>query len=934
MMRWISFATLAGCAALALPACGATLEEVVRDGFSYRNLGPFRAGSWIADIAVPDAPVRAHLDTFYVGVRNGGVWKTTNNGTTFNPMFDDQPVLTIGALAVAPSDAETVWAGTGDASCTRSALPGDGVYRSTDGGQSWQHLGLTETHHIARVVSHPSNPDIVYVAAMGHLFSTNDERGVFKTTDGGKTWTKVFCLNERTGVIDLVLDWRHPNTLYAATYECVRFPWHLADGGPASGIYKTTDGGRTWHRLEGGLPRGTLGRIGLALFQKNPKVLYAVIDNRNPRAATDEGDHQGQGGAGRAPGLIGGEVYRSGDGGLTWSKMSSDRVDLSRKTGYAFNQIRVDPERPEHLFITGETLSSSLDGGKTWTALTESRASRPFHQAFGDFRTLWIDPQNPDRMLAGTDGGVFISYDGGRTCDHLANLCLGEVYALAVDMERPYNLYAGLQDHESWKGPSEGWSGSVGEEDWVTVGTGDGMYNLVDPTDSRWVYNTQEFGRLARLDQKTRVRTRIAPTRPANQPRLRFNWVAPIALSPHDPKTLYAGAQVLFRSRDRGDHWEEISPDLTGNDPKRISGPGVDIQFCTITSIAESPTMAGLIWVGTDDGKVQVTTNAGASWRDVTPNVAQAGGPEDAWVTRVCASPAIAGTAYVAKSRLRQDDFRPFLYKTTDFGATWTSIAGNLPERSINVVFEDYTNSNLLFVGNNEGVYVSLNGGQHWMAMKGNMPPAPVFDLTVHPREGDLVAGTFGRGLWVTDITPLRELNDEALAQEAYLFRVRSKAWRREGALGNYHLYGDRHAVTPNEPNGLTFTYYLKQDVTNDVTLTVADSNGRTVRTLHGPKRSGLNRVTWSPRPVGQSDGPDGPVPRALPPGEYRVTLRVGDVTCTRDARVLAGPNVGSAASENSTDADEDEDSEQVKPQSKSHLNGVHFGRDIAVKSL
>lgn len=933
-MRWISFATLAGCAALALPACGATLEEVVRDGFSYRNLGPFRAGSWIADIAVPDAPVRAHLDTFYVGVRNGGVWKTTNNGTTFNPMFDDQPVLTIGALAVAPSDAETVWAGTGDASCTRSALPGDGVYRSTDGGQSWQHLGLTETHHIARVVSHPSNPDIVYVAAMGHLFSTNDERGVFKTTDGGKTWTKVFCLNERTGVIDLVLDWRHPNTLYAATYECVRFPWHLADGGPASGIYKTTDGGRTWHRLEGGLPRGTLGRIGLALFQKNPKVLYAVIDNRNPRAATDEGDHQGQGGAGRAPGLIGGEVYRSGDGGLTWSKMSSDRVDLSRKTGYAFNQIRVDPERPEHLFITGETLSSSLDGGKTWTALTESRASRPFHQAFGDFRTLWIDPQNPDRMLAGTDGGVFISYDGGRTCDHLANLCLGEVYALAVDMERPYNLYAGLQDHESWKGPSEGWSGSVGEEDWVTVGTGDGMYNLVDPTDSRWVYNTQEFGRLARLDQKTRVRTRIAPTRPANQPRLRFNWVAPIALSPHDPKTLYAGAQVLFRSRDRGDHWEEISPDLTGNDPKRISGPGVDIQFCTITSIAESPTMAGLIWVGTDDGKVQVTTNAGASWRDVTPNVAQAGGPEDAWVTRVCASPAIAGTAYVAKSRLRQDDFRPFLYKTTDFGATWTSIAGNLPERSINVVFEDYTNSNLLFVGNNEGVYVSLNGGQHWMAMKGNMPPAPVFDLTVHPREGDLVAGTFGRGLWVTDITPLRELNDEALAQEAYLFRVRSKAWRREGALGNYHLYGDRHAVTPNEPNGLTFTYYLKQDVTNDVTLTVADSNGRTVRTLHGPKRSGLNRVTWSPRPVGQSDGPDGPVPRALPPGEYRVTLRVGDVTCTRDARVLAGPNVGSAASENSTDADEDEDSEQVKPQSKSHLNGVHFGRDIAVKSL
>lgn len=910
MTRLIIFLALTGCAALVLPARADRLDEVVRDGFTYRNLGPFRAGSWIADIAVPEAPAKAHLDTFYVGARNGGVWKTTNNGTTFVPMFDDQPVLTIGALAVAPSDSQTVWVGTGDASCTRSALPGGGIYKSADGGQTWQHMGLTETHHIARVVIHHSNPNIVYIAAMGHLFSTNDERGVFKTTDGGKTWTKVFYLNERTGVIDLVLDRRHPNTLYAAAYECVRFPWHLADGGSASGIYKTTDSGRTWHRLEGGLPRGNLGRIGLALFQKNPKVLYALIDNRNPRAATGEDDGESPNRTDRAPRLMGGEVYRTGDGGLTWTMMSSDRDDLSRKTGYAFNQIRVDPERPEHLFITGETLSSSLDSGKTWTALTESRTPRPFHKAFGDFRTLWIDPLNPDRMLAGTDGGVFISYDGGRTCDHLANLRLGEVYALAVDMESPYNLYAGLQDHESWKGPSEGWSGSIGEEDWVTVGTGDGMYNLVDPTDSRWVYNTQEFGRAARLDQKIHVRVRIAPTRPAGQTRLRFNWVAPIALSPHDPKTIYAGAQVLFRSRDRGDHWEEISPDLTSNDPKRISGPGIDIQFCTITTIAESPIAAGVIWVGTDDGKVQVTTNAGASWRDVTPNVVQAGGPEDAWVSRVCASPSNAGTAYVAKSRLRQDDFRPFLYKTTDFGATWTSITGNLPERSINVIFEDYTNSNLLFVGNNEGVYVSLNGGQHWMALKGNMPPAPVFDLTIHPREGDLVAGTFGRGLWVTDITPLRELNEQVLDREAYLFSVRPEAWRREGAIGNYHLYGDRHAVTPNEPSGLTFTYYLKETVTNDLTLTVADSNGRTVRTLHGLKQSGFNRVTWSPRPVGQSDGPEGPAPRLLPPGEYQVTLRVGDITCTRNARMLAGSNDGSTGSENSADADEDEDSE------------------------
>src|SRR5215510_12892376 len=688
---------------------GARLDQVINNGFAYRNLGPFRVSGWVSDLAVPETPAKAHLYTFYLAARNGGIWKTTNNGTTFTPVFEGKDVSSIGALAIAPSNAEIVWVGTGDASCTRSAFPGNGIYKSVDGGAKWQHMGLRDSHHIARIVIHPTNSDIVYVAAMGHLFSTNEERGVFKSTDGGVTWKKILYINDRTGVIDLAIDRSNPNTLYAVTYECIRRPWRLEDGGPASGIYKTTDGGAHWRKLAGGLPAGMIGRIGLDLYQKNPNILYAVIDNRNK--STEAPANPPPAGAPASERLIGGEVYRTDDGGLTWRKTNSARDDVGRKTGYAFNQLRVDPNNADRIFITGASIASSEDGGKTWAGLSGPQGNRVFRRAFGDFRTLWIDSQNSDRMMAGSDGGVCISYDGGKTCDHLANLPIGEVYALTIDMDEPYNVYAGLQDHESWKGPSNGWSGNVGLADWITVGIGDGMYNQVDPTDSRWVYNTQEFGRPGRYDQQTRTRKIIAPTRPAGQPLLRFNWVAPIRLSPHDPKTLYFGAQVLFRSRDRGDHWEEISPDLTTNDPARISPPGAAIQHCTIVTISESPKTAGVIWVGTDDGKVQVTKNAGATWSDVTANIAKAGGPEGAWVTRVLASPSNAATAYVSKSRLREDDFRPFLFKTTNYGATWTSIAGNLPNRSVNVVFEDYENPNLLFAGSDAGVYVSLNGG-------------------------------------------------------------------------------------------------------------------------------------------------------------------------------------------------------------------------------
>jgi photosystem II stability/assembly factor-like uncharacterized protein len=872
----------------------ARLDELLHDSFTYRNLGPFRAGSWVSDVAVPENPLKAHLYTIYVAPRNGGIWKTTNNGVTFQSMFDQQPQGSMGAVAVAPSDENQVWAGTGDASCTRSATRGDGIYKSTDGGRTWQNMGLKDSQHIARIIVHPTNPEIVWVAATGHLFSTNEERGVFKTTDGGKSWKKVLYLNERTMAIDLVLNRKDVNTLYAAMYDCVRRPWTLEDGGPGSGIHKTADGGNTWKKLEDGLPTGTIGRIGIDLYAKNPEIIYAIVDNRNRVTNTAASDvTPGRGRGGGAGALVGGELYRSEDGGNSWHKMNNARDDLSRKSGYAFNQIRVDTGNPDRVFITGSSMASSSDGGKTWAGLGGGGEASPFRRAFGDFRSLWIDRENPERMIATSDGGVFLSYDGGRTCDHLANLALGEVYALTVDMESPYNIYCGLQDHESWKGPSDGWSGSVGIENWSTVGIGDGMYNQVDPTDSRWVYNTQEFGKLGRYDQKTRTRVIVGPTQSPDESRLRYNWVAPFRISPHDPKTLYAGAQFLYRTRDRGDSWEAISPDLTYNDPKRISPPGAAIQFCTITTISESPAQAGVIWVGTDDGKAQVTRDGGKTWTDATPALLKAGALEDAWVTRVCASPTKPGTAYVSKSRHRQDDFRPFLYKTTDFGATWTSISASLPERPINVVFEDYKNPNLVFVGNDEGVFASVDGGAHWSALRGNMPPAPVHDLLVHPRDGDLVAGTYGRGIWITDITPLREMNLKMLDDDAFFFTIQPGIPRRDGALGNYRLYGDRQLTTPNGPNGTVFQYYHKEGSPDSASITIADANGTVLRTVTGTTRAGINRVPLSARGGFGGGGGGGrrgggAAVREIPPGEYTVTLKIGDKSFTQKAHIAS----------------------------------------------
>jgi photosystem II stability/assembly factor-like uncharacterized protein len=920
----------------------------ILNAFPYRNLGPWRAGAWVSALAVPDTPASAHRRTIFAGARTGGVWRTVNNGTTWDPVTDAAGIASVGALAVAPSDANVVWAGTGDNSLTRSAYWGDGVYKSTDGGTTWKNMGLGDTQHIARVVVHPTNPNIVWVAALGHLGTPNQERGVFRTADGGRTWQRQLFVNDMTGAVDLVIDRRNPEVLYAAMYGAIRLPWKMEEARRGGGVFKTTDGGVRWTKLQNGLPPGPTGRIGLDICRKNPDILYAVVDNFGRRSTPG-----GQNGPGFAsPGsFIGGEVYRTDDAGGQWRRVSGEGVDVSRKAGYSFNQLRVDPNDPERVFVTGSNLLESSDGGKTWVGLGPggARGAVPFSTTFGDFRDLWIDPEDSSRLIAASDGGVSVSYDGGKTSDHFANLKLGEFYAIGADMAQPYFIYGGLQDHESWKGPSNGWSGRVNIDDWTTVGIGDGMFNQPDPT-GRWLYNTQEFGTLGRFDLETRTRRIVDPTKPSAPhpfPNVRplgarnaapgsilyrFNWIAPVRLSPRDPNTVYYGAQFLLRSRDRGEHWEVASPDLTTNNPEKINTQNTSIQHCTIVTIDESPARSGVIWVGTDDGKVQVTRDDAAHWTDVTAAIAGAGGPEDAWVSRVYASRFEPGTAYVTKSRRRLDDFRPFVLRTSDFGATWTPITTGLPAAAeATSIVEDTSVASLLFLGTSAGVFVSFDKGAGWWPFRSNMAPAPVTDLLVHPREGDLVVATYGRGVWVTNIVPLRGVSAEMLSGSAALLPIRGFAERNEGSLGNYRLLGDRYPAAPNEPNGMAIVYYLKDAQAETAApesvgavgrgrggagfsglrcaadggdgtrpfLTIEDAAGRTVCTLVPPSRQGINRVVWTlteyaPQTATGADGGRGGNGRGAgvadppaPVGEYAFTLHAAGRSYTQRARLV-----------------------------------------------
>lgn len=833
------------------------------NAFTYRNLGAFRASAWVGSIAVPENPGEKHKYTFYVGARNGGVWKTINNGTTFECITDQLGVTSIGDVAVAPSNPEILWVGTGEAFNARLSTSGNGIWKSEDAGSSWENMGLKDSHHIAKIVINPQNPDIVWVASMGHLFSNNSERGIFKTNDGGKNWKKVLYVDDGTGFIDLVINPKNPEILYAASYEKIRRGWTYEPGGEKSRIYKTTDGGKNWKMLSGGLPEGPLGRIGIDIHRSDPQILYAVIQNMNAKPGKDTIKAVSFDPFRYRPSdnPVGGEVYRTNDGGNSWARINDPaKVDVSSKAGYSFNKIYVDPFDPDKVYVIGEIMYYTLDGGKTWPI---GKDQELFQTNFGDNRTFWIDPKDPRHMMLGSDGGIYSTWDGGKSMNHYYHLPLGEIYQVETDNVKPYNIYIGLQDHESWKGPSNSWSGQVNLADWVVVGMWDGMYCKVDPENNRWLYYTTQFGSHHREDQATGERIDITPRAPAGENYYRFTWITPLILSPHNSSIIYTGSQKLLRSLDRGTTWEPISPDLTDNDKNKWEGKG-HIRYCTISTISESPVKAGVIWAGTDDGHVHVTRDFGHTWEEMTAKITALGAPADRWVSSVFASFHNDSTAYVTKSGFTFDDPKVYIYKTTDFGKTWKDISSNLPVAPVNVIFEDRKNPDLLFTGTDRGVYVSLNGGKSWDPFMANMPQIMVRDIIIHPRENDLIVGTYGRGAWTTDISPLQQFTGEVRGMDFYLFDIEPKPqmnFSQQAYWGNYQMTGSNHLRTPNEPNGLEIWYYFAADDKTEALLTINDEYGKELFKKSIPARKGFGKLYWDTENAA--------------PGKYSVSLKL-----------------------------------------------------------
>lgn len=845
-------------------------------GFEFRNIGAFRISAWVGEFAVPLNPGEEHKYTWYAAARNGGVWKTTNNGTTFTCITDSLGTSSIGDVEVAPSDPNILWVGTGEDFNARSSYYGNGIWKSNDAGATWQHMGLDDSHHIAEIIIHPSNPDIVWVAVMGHLFSENEERGVFKTTDGGKTWSKALYIDAATGIIDIAINQQNPNVLYASAYEKERTPWTFEPGGEKSRLYKTTDGGSNWSMIEGGgFPSGPLGRIGIDVQYHNSDVIVAVVQNLNlkPGVGPDAPLMDERLRDISMDNMIGGECYRSMDGGKNWTRINDpEEVDVSGKAGYSFNKIAIDPKDPDKIFIIGSGMYVTLDGGATWQSWRSEDLR--FTSNFGDNRSLWIDPKDGRHILLGSDGGVYQTWDAGQTTMHYYHIPIGEVYMVEVDNQEPYNVYFGLQDHESWKAPSNSWSGRIGVEDVVITGFSDGMYTRVDPSDNKWLYHTSQFGSHYRENQAIGERVRIEPQPKEEGDVYRFTWNTPIMLSPHNPKILYTGAQKLLRSMDQGDTWVEISPDLTRNDPEKIAGKG-HVMYCTITSMDESTLTPGLIWVGTDDGKVHVTRDHGKTWKEVTKNVEKAGVPTERWVARVIASKYGEGTAYLAHTGYRNDDFNPYLYKTTNYGKSWKDISSNLPDFPINVVVEDARNPNLLFVGNDLGVYYTLDQGKAWMQLEANLPPAVVRDLIIHPRENDLVIGTYGRAVWLGDISPLQQFTSEVSASDFHLFTIDPKPqlnYSEMARWGNYGMRGSNHLKTPNEPNGLEIWFYFKEGSEEKAQLTVSDAEGERVYERELTVEPGIKKVYWD---TGRHD-----------PGTYTIFLTYNGETLSREGVV------------------------------------------------
>ena len=708
----------------------------------WQHIGPEHMSGRVTDIAVPtDKPY-----TVYLSTASGGVWKSDNYGTTWKAIFDDAPSASVGTIAVAPSDSNVVYVGLGEANIFRSSMAGTGVYRSDDAGETWNYVGLVDTQQIARIVIHPKDPNTVYVAASGHEWTNNEERGVYKTTDGGKTWNRVLYINEQVAAIDLVMDPRDPDVLYASMWNRIRRKWSDPLPGPDDGIFKTTDGGENWEHLTNGLPQvDRAGRIGLCIAHSKPDTIYALIDNHEIARKARPGERDAYGRL-RTDVIKGAEVFRSDDGGKNWVKASESSQLMTRlfsTYGWVFGQIRVDPNDENTLFIMGVPLLKSTDGGKTFRSIR----ARDLH---GDHHAMWIDPNNSNRIINGNDGGVNFSFDGGETWKNDELLPVVQFYNVSFDYAEPFNVYGSIQDNNSWMGPSNYRPGRSNKTDWKRIPGGEASIIEVDPEDQNTLYSESFYGSIMRSTMNPRQTKSIKPQPGEGEPELRGQWLAPFILSPHNSRVVYHGMQYVFRSMDRGENWERISPDLTTNNPDEQG----NISYQTITSISESPVKFGVLYAGTDDGRLHMTKNGGLEWTEILEGL-----PKNKWVSRVAASKYDEGTVYLTLNGKRDNDFQVYVYKSTDFGKTWEDISGNIPGGPVNVIHEDPKFDNVLYVGTDMGVYVSTDDGKNWNTLGSNLPIAFVHDLKVHPRDRVAVIATHGRGIWTLELNRLdREL--------------------------------------------------------------------------------------------------------------------------------------------------------------------------------
>ena len=841
---------------------------------TFRSIGPAVTGGRIHDIeALPFDP-----STIYVATASGGIWKSTNKGTTWKPVLDHAGTSSFGDLAIARSDPSVIWAGSGEQNNRQSSTWGDGVYRSTDGGETWTHRGLEETRHIGRVLVHPDDPDRAWVAALGNLWKPSPQRGVYRTVDGGGTWEKVLFVDTLTGAVDLAMDACDPEILYAATYQRMRRTWGFNGGGPGSGIWRSRDGGETWERLGNGLPAGDAGRIGIAAAGNACGVANAIIEH-----ATEPG------------------VYRTEDGGETWERMS----DRDIRPMY-YSHIFIDPTDADRVYTLATYSGRSEDGGRTWTDIS----GRLVYDVgvHSDHHALWIDPRNPEHYYLGGDGGLYETWDRGATYMRLNTLPIAQAYAIGADTRDPYHLYVGLQDNHSWVGPSatRHWAGILAG-DWRQIGFSDGMYQQVDPTSHRYVYSNNENGGYTRVDAETGDRVDIAPVAPVDSPDYRFDWVAPSLVSLHDPKTVYVGGNRLFISHDRGVSWRRTE-DLTKRVDRDtltlmgVRGAAITLSpndgtasYGSIVTIAESPVDPDVLWVGVDDGNLQVSRDGGASWTEVSRNVP--GVPAGAYVSRLIGSRRGSGAAYAAFDAHRDGDFRPYVCRTTDFGRTWTPLVDGLEDAgSVNVIREHPDNPDVLFLGTEHALWVSTDAGAAWQRLGRNLPTTLYDDLLIQPRDGDLIVATHGRGIWILDdAAPLAGWTTEARQEPAHLFPVRratlQQYWKDTSYRGMDVWTGE------NPPWGAILSYHLAEPAAR--ARLVIRRDGEPVRTLDASGEPGvIHRVVWDLRHAPVEGGetrtdlarPIGPRGPFVSPGTYTVTLEAGDARSDQPLVVRGDP--------------------------------------------